>query len=94
MTLALRFSDFEAAERAYGCSEVTSRSWDANSEQPTHTHPFRARAVVVEGEMWLTVDGATRHLGPGDRFELPAGKPHSERYGPEGATYWVARTNA
>jgi hypothetical protein len=24
---------------------------------------------------------------------LPAGLPHAERYGPEGAIYWVARRN-
>jgi mannose-6-phosphate isomerase-like protein (cupin superfamily) len=94
MNTTLQFSEFEAAERARGCSDVMSRSWDANSQQATHTHPFHARAVVVEGEMWLTVDGQTQHLRPGDRFDLPPGTPHSERYGPEGATYWVARTNA
>ena len=44
--------------------------------------------------MWLTVAGQTRHLHPGDRFELDAHVPHDERYGPEGATYWVARRNA
>ena len=87
------FSQFEAAERAIGCSEVVSRSWDADSGQPQHTHPFHARALVVEGEMWLTVDGETSHLRPGDRFDLAPGTPHSERYGPAGATYWVARTN-
>jgi hypothetical protein len=94
MSTPQRFSEFEVAERAVGCDEVTARSWEANSEQPTHTHPFRARALVVQGEMWLTVGGDTRHLQPGDRFDLAAGQPHSERYGPEGATYWVARTNA
>lgn len=89
-----RFSEFEAAERARGCTEVLARSWEPNTELPEHTHPFRARAVVVQGEMWLTVDGVTRHLLPGDRFDVPPGKPHAERYGPQGATYWVARSNA
>ena len=86
------FSEFEAAERAHGCKEVVARSWDPDVVQDTHTHPFHARALVVQGEMWLTVDGKTEHLGPGDRFDVPAGKPHAERYGPEGATYWVARS--
>ena len=88
------FSDFEAAERVRGCSEVVVRKWDPDLVVDTHTHPFRARALVVEGEMWLTMDGATRHLQPGDRFDLAAGQPHAERYGPQGATYWVARSNA
>ena len=44
--------------------------------------------------MWLTVDTQTRHLRPGDRFDLAHDVPHAERYGSEGATYWVARRNA
>ena len=88
------FTDFEAAERARGCSEVVVRSWDPDTVLDTHSHPFRARALVVEGEMWLTMEGATRHLRSGDRFDVALGRPHSERYGPQGATYWVARSNA
>ena len=50
--------------------------------------------VGVQGEMWLTCGDRTRHLRPGDRFELARDVPHAERYGTEGATYWVARRNA
>ena len=89
-----RFADFEAAERVRGCSEVVVRSWDAETVLDTHSHPFRARALVVEGEMWLTIGDVTHHLRPGDRFEVALGQAHSERYGPQGATYWVARSNA
>ena len=94
MDTAQRFSEFEAAERARGCTEVISRSWEPNRVVQEHTHDFRARALVVAGEMWLTRGGETQHLKAGDRFDLPAGTPHSERYGPEGTTYWVARTSA
>lgn len=94
MDLAQRFSDFEADERARGCTEVLERAWEADKVVDTHTHPFRARAMVVQGEMWLTVDGVTQHLRPGDRFDLAANQPHAERYGPQGATYWVARSPA
>jgi quercetin dioxygenase-like cupin family protein len=48
----------------------------------------------VRGEFWLTVDGQTRHLKTGERFELARHIPHAERYGPEGATFWAARVNA
>ena len=64
-----------------------------NAELAQHTHPFSARAVVVQGEMWLTVAGHTRHLLPGDTFTLERDVPHSERYGAQGAAYWVARRN-
>jgi quercetin dioxygenase-like cupin family protein len=43
--------------------------------------------------MWLTVNGRTQHLFPGDTFEIPAHQPHSERYGAKGAVYWVGRRN-
>ena len=92
MSTPPRFSEFEAAERARGCSEVVARSWEPNTVLDTHTHPFRARALVVQGEMWLTADGVTQHLQAGDRFDVAANQPHAERYGPQGATYWVARS--
>ena len=86
------FAEFEARALSRGCDQVLERRWDPHTELGTHTHPFDASALVVEGEMWLTVDGQTRHLLPGDTFELARGTPHAERYGPNGATYWVGRT--
>jgi hypothetical protein len=85
------FLEFESEALKQGFDEVTERSWDANVELGTHTHPFAVKAVVVRGEMWLTVGDHTRHLRPGDTFELAHSVSHSERYGGEGATYWVAR---
>lgn len=86
-----RFAEFESSARALGYTEVLSRTWQPGQVLEQHTHPFDARALVVAGEMWLTVDGKTQHLRAGDRFELDQGTPHAERYGDEGATYWVAR---
>jgi hypothetical protein len=77
---------------AAGYDEVLERPWAPNTVVDTHTHPFEANAVVVQGEMWLAVEGsAARQLLPGDRFHLQPNVPHSERHGAEGATYWVAR---
>lgn len=91
MTTPARFEAFRAQALAEGFTEVLERPWAADTVVAPHTHPFRARAVLVQGEMWLTVEGKTRHLRVGDGFELAAGVLHDERYGPEGATYWVAR---
>jgi hypothetical protein len=44
--------------------------------------------------MWLSEGDSTRHLRPGDTFELAAAAPHAERYGAAGATYWAARRHA
>jgi mannose-6-phosphate isomerase-like protein (cupin superfamily) len=82
---------FDADARARGFDEVIERRWPPDAVLDTHTHPFALEALVVDGEMWLTVGEHTRHLGPGDRFELGRDVPHAERYGPQGATYWVAR---
>lgn len=85
------YQQFETAARARGFDEVLERRWAPDAVAPQHTHPFAVEALVVEGEMWLTVGDATRHLRPGDRFELGAEVPHAERYGSAGATYWAAR---
>ena len=86
------FEMFETEERAAGCDEVLERKWKPNQVVDSHTHPFSVRALVVQGEMWLTIGDQTRHLRAGDRFELDHDVPHCERYGADGATYWVART--
>lgn len=85
------FDIFRQDALARGFTEVLERRWAPSEVVPLHTHPFDASALVVEGEMWLTVDGRTRHLRAGDSFELAAEVPHDERYGAEGAAYWVAR---
>ena len=85
------FEGFRRQARADGYDAVLERQWAARTVLDTHAHPFAVRAVVVQGEMWLTCGDQTQHLGPGDTFTLDAEVPHTERYGPEGAIYWVAR---
>ena len=86
------FDTFRAEMLAAGHDEVLVRPWAPGTVVERHTHPFEAHALVVDGEMWLSIDdGPAEHLRAGDRFHLTAGQPHAERYGPEGATYWVAR---
>jgi hypothetical protein len=87
------FDTFSSAAKASGFDEVLERSWEAHTWLDTHTHPFDVQALVTKGEFWLTVEGQTRHLRPGDAFELARHVAHAERYGPQGATYWVARKN-
>lgn len=87
------FAEFREQALAQGYDEVLERIWAADSIVETHTHPFALKALVVAGEMWLTVEGHTRHLVAGDQFSLGHEQAHAERYGPAGATYWVARRN-
>ena len=87
------FAEFREQSLAQGYDEVLERIWAADSVVESHTHPFALKALVVAGEMWLQVEGHTRHLVSGDQFSLGHEQAHAERYGPAGATYWVARRN-
>ena len=90
----ITFEAFETDALARGFDEVADRRWLPAEVVAEHSHPFSVKALVVHGEMWLTVGDTTQHLRPGDTFELAHGAPHAERYGPEGATYWAARRHA
>jgi mannose-6-phosphate isomerase-like protein (cupin superfamily) len=89
----ITFPEFEAEARARGYDEFLTREWPPGAVAATHHHAFSAHALVVRGEMWLRIGDQTQHLRVGDRFEVPRGTPHDERYGEQGAAYWVARRN-
>jgi len=91
---AMAYEAFEAAARAEGFDEVLVREWAPGQVVDTHRHPFAVKALVVRGEFSLTEGDRVRHLRAGDRFELARDVPHAERYGDQGATYWVARRRA
>lgn len=88
---AIDIAKFESAALADGFDDVLAREWPPGTVLGIHTHPFALRAIVTAGEMWLTVGRETRYLRPGDEFALDAEVPHAERYGEDGAAYWVAR---
>ena len=90
----ITFQAFEAAALKRNFHEVLERKWAPDAVAAVHAHPFDADALVVQGEMWLTVNEVVRHVRAGETFALNANVVHSERYGSEGATYWVARRNA
>ena len=87
----ITFEAFAASARAEGFDEVIERAWAARTVIAPHTHAFALKARVVRGEMWLTVGDEVRHLLPGDTFALDRDVLHAERYGDDGAVYWVAR---
>lgn len=76
---AMTFSEFEADARAQGFDEVLERKWTPFTTLDAHVHPFSVKALVVSGEMWLTVGNDTRHLQPGDTFALAREAPHAQR---------------
>jgi quercetin dioxygenase-like cupin family protein len=87
------FDEFRQKALAAGYDEVIEREWPPNTVLETHTHPFGVHAILTRGEMWLTMNGHTQQLQTGSIFELEPNVLHDERYGAEGAAYWVARKN-
>ena len=94
MIRAATFEAFEAQARAQGFDEVLVREWQPGQVMHSHTHPFAIDALVVRGEFRLVCGGTERLVRAGEGFELAREVPHEEHYGPEGATFWVARRNA
>lgn len=88
------FEAFRSDALARGFDEVLVREWAAGQVVGRHEHPFEIDARVVRGEFWLTCAGQTRHVKAGGGFTLACAVPHDERYGPEGATFWVARRSS
>lgn len=88
------FDQFEGDAHSRGFDEVIERRWSPGLVLQPHVHSFAVNALVVEGEMWLTVGADTQHLQAGQTFTLDRNIEHSERYGADGAVVWVARRNA
>ena len=89
----MSFETFKQQALAEGFDEVLERIWAPDLVLDTHTHPFAVKVRVTAGQMWLSIGTQKRYLTPGDEFSVARDEPHAEHYGPEGATFWVARKN-
>ena len=87
------FESFTATSRAAGFDECLVREWAADQSVEPHTHPFDVSAWVARGDFVLTVGDEKHHFKTGDFFQLKRDVMHSESYGANGATVWVARAN-
>jgi uncharacterized cupin superfamily protein len=56
-----------------------------------HTHPFEAKALILDGEIRIAAGGHERLYRPGEVFHLQANEPHRESYGPQGVRYLSGR---
>jgi quercetin dioxygenase-like cupin family protein len=84
-------TDFEAALVRNGYNDVFTKDLPAGQTVTEHDHPFDVHALVLGGEITLTVDGVASTYREGDEFIMAAGCRHQEDVGPEGVSYLVGR---
>lgn len=82
--------EFEQQMQQQGFETVTVER-PANGALDLHTHPFEARALILEGEITIVAEGKTQFCKAGELFQLAANVPHTEVYGPAGVRYIAAR---
>jgi quercetin dioxygenase-like cupin family protein len=56
-----------------------------NAVVPEHRHGHEQLGMVIKGEVDFTLDGETRHLGPGGTWRILSNLPHNVNAGPDGA---------
>lgn len=71
--------------------ETVTVEREADGFLDTHVHPFEAKALILTGQLTISVDDVERLYQPGEVFHLAANQPHAERYGPQGVSYLVGR---
>ncbi len=62
-----------------------------NGQIGVHEHPFEVKALVVEGDITIVIDGLSKLYKSGEIFHLEFKQPHAESYGPEGVKYLASR---
>ena len=84
-------ASFEARLRAEGFPEIRVNEMQAGRHNAEHSHPFDVLALVLEGDITLTVKGEARTYHAGEAFSMKAGCAHAEDIGPQGVKYLVGR---
>jgi quercetin dioxygenase-like cupin family protein len=49
---------------------------DPNSLVPNHTHPHEQGGIVIDGELEMSIGGASKILKPGDIYIIPGEVEH------------------
>ena len=74
-----------------GHENVVEVSFPKNHVNHTHTHPFDAEIIVIEGDMKVIIGETEKHLNVGDGLSLTANVQHSECIGERGVTFMAGR---
>lgn len=84
-------ASLETALRSDGFENIGTKQLPAAGRNTEHAHPFDVRALVVDGQISLSVAGEVRTYRQGDVFTMAAGCGHVEEVGAEGVRYLIGR---
>ncbi len=70
------FRDIKAWTLQGETHQLVFYQMEANSRIPEHSHEYGEWAMVIEGEIELTVEGKTRNVKKGDEWLTPARAKH------------------
>ena len=82
---------FETALRSEGFDNIETKQLPPAGRNTEHAHPFEVRALVLDGQIALTVSGKERTYRKGEIFTMAAGCEHTEEVGADGVKYIVGR---
>jgi len=60
----------------------------------SHSHPYEVHALVIEGQIDITINGIKTAYLAGDAFHLLPNQMHTENYGAKGVKYLASRKGA
>jgi len=69
-----------------GFADVFEWQDAAGTAYAEHTHVGKVTYMVTDGTITFTLAGVDKLMKAGDRFDVPAGVPHSMLVGPHG---WI-----
>lgn len=84
-------NSFHKMVTAEGFSEPVLVEREADGFMDVHTHPFEAKALILDGYIEIGSGSDSQRYESGDVFHLTREQPHWERYGAQGVLYLSAR---
>ena len=82
---------FRQRLRREGYIEGDAKYLEPGMINAAHDHACDICALVVDGEIALTVEGVETCYRPGEVFAMPAGCVHAEKIGAAGVRYIIGR---
>ena len=87
----MNLQDFEVILKAENYPEIVNISKDVGYQMGEHAHAFDAYALILQGDITLSVNGVATTYKVGETFKLAANTMHEESAIPNGVSYLVGR---